>query len=315
MRGIAVLCLISCSALFAQKLPFDAQALMKIARTSEPQLSPDGRTVAFTVQTIDIDTKKKPKQIYTVSVDGGPPRPITTAGCSNQAARWSPVSKRIAFVSDRSGSPQVWIMNADGSGSTQVTRLSTEADGVLFSPDGKNLLFTSEVYPECPDDACNKSKLDAEAKNKVQARIVTSLLYRHWDHWQGKRRTHLLLTTLSAAAPKDLTPGDRDVPPFSLGGPDDYAFSPDGSEVCYVSNPDEVPATSTNSELYVVPIAGGPAVKITINPGADNSPLYSPDGKYIAYRAQFRAGYETDRCRLLLLDRPSGPVVNLPQNL
>lgn len=315
MRGFAFLCLTFCSTLSAQKIPFDAQALMKIARISDPQLSPDGRTVAFTVQTIDLDANKKPKQIYTVSVDGGPPRPITTAGDSNQRARWSPDSKRIAFISDRSGSPQVWIMNADGSAATQVTRLSTDADGVLFSPDGKNLLFTSDVYPDCPDDACNKSKLDAETKNKVQARIFTSLLYRHWDHWQGKRRTHLLLTTVSGSAPKDLTPGDRDVPPFSLGGADDYAFSPDGSEVCYVSNPDEVPATSTNSELYVVPVAGGPSVKITINPGADNSPQYSPDRKYIAYRAQFRAGYESDRWRLLVLERSTGRVINLTEGL
>ena len=105
------------------------------------------------------------------------------------------------------------------------------------------------------------------------------------------------------------------MPPFSLGGSDDYAISPDGKEVCYVSNPDDVPAASTNSELYVVPITGGASVKITINPGADNSPQYSPDGKYIGYRAQFRAGYESDRWRLLLLERATGKVINLTENI
>jgi dipeptidyl aminopeptidase/acylaminoacyl peptidase len=206
-------------------------------------------------------------------------------------------------------------MNADGGNPTQVTRLSTEAGGVLFSPDGKNLVFTSEVYPDCPDDACNKAKLDAEAASKVKARIYTSLLYRRWNQWQGKRRTHLMVTSMAGSVPRDLTPGNRDVPPFSLGGPDDYAISPDGNEVCYVSNPDENPATSTNTEMFVVPIGGGPAVKVTINPGADNSPQYSPDGKYLAYRAQFRPGYESDRWRLLLLERASGRVINLTENI
>jgi dipeptidyl aminopeptidase/acylaminoacyl peptidase len=288
---------------------------MNVARVSDPQLAPDGRTVAFTVQTVDLDGNKKPKQIYTVPLDGGIPRAIANAGGANERARWSPDSKRIAFISDRSGSPQVWIMNADGSSPAQVTRLATGADGVLFSPDGKNLVFTSEVYPDCPDDACNKTKLDAEAASKVKARIYTSLLFRRWDHWQGPRRTHLMVTTVSGGAPKDLTPGNRDVPAFSLGGPDDYAISPNGSEVCYASNPDESAATSTNSELFVVPMAGGPAIKITINPGADNSPQYSPDGKYIAYRAQFRAGYESDRWRLLLLERTTGRVINLTENI
>src|SRR5438105_10226871 len=130
--------LISCCALAsAQKLPFDVQALMKVARISDPQLAPDGRTVAFTVQTIDLEGNKKPKQIYTVPVDGGVPQQITN-GSVNERARWSPDSKHIAFISDRGGSPQVWIMNADGSDATQVTRLATDAGGVLFSPDGKN---------------------------------------------------------------------------------------------------------------------------------------------------------------------------------
>ena len=115
MRRIAPTALLFCSILGAQKLPFDVQALMKIARISDPQLSPDGRTVAFTVQTIDLEANKKSTQIYIVPLDGGTPRPITSGGGLNERARWSPDSKRIAFISDRSGTPQVWIMNGDGS--------------------------------------------------------------------------------------------------------------------------------------------------------------------------------------------------------
>src|SRR5213594_1854406 len=118
MRRIAALCLLACATLSAQKRPFDAAALMKVARISDPQLSPDGRTVSFTVQTIDLEGNTKPKQIYTVPMDGGIPRQLTTTGGVNERARWSPDSKRIAFISDRAGSAQVWIMNADGSGPT-----------------------------------------------------------------------------------------------------------------------------------------------------------------------------------------------------
>ncbi len=177
----------------------------------------------------------------------------------------------------------------------------------LFSPDGKNLVFTSSVYPECgADDACNKKNIDADAASKVKARIYTELLYRHWTQWQSKRRSHLLVTPVTGGAPKDLTPGTRDVPPFSLGSPDDYDISPDGLEVCYSMNADPVPAVSTNADLFVVSIAGGQARKITSTPGADSSPHYSPDGKYLAWRAQLRAGYESDRWRLMVLDRATG---------
>src|SRR5262249_4036139 len=148
MRRLAAMGFVVCSLASAQKVPFDPEALLKIARISDPQISPDGRAVAFTVQTIDLDNNKKPKQIFTVPVDGGIPRQITNTGGVNERARWSPDSRRLAFISDRSGSPQIWIMNADGSGASPVTRLSTDAAGVLFSPDGKNLVFASEVYPD-----------------------------------------------------------------------------------------------------------------------------------------------------------------------
>jgi dipeptidyl aminopeptidase/acylaminoacyl peptidase len=307
MRTSSVLFLLAAS-LTAQKLPFDVQAIMKIARISEPQLAPDGKTVAFTVQTIDLAQNTKPKQIYLVPTNGGSPRQITSQGTDNERPQWSHDSKHIAFISNRGGSAQVWIMKADGSDARQVTNLSTEAGGVLFSPDGKKLLFTSEVFPDCPDDACNKSRLDAEKNSKVQARSYTTLLYRHWTQWQSKRRSHLMVVDANGGPVKDLTPGDRDVPPFSLGGPDDYAISPDSKEVCFTMNADPVQATSTNTDLFVVPINGGDPKKITLNPGADASPQYSPDGKFLAYRSQQRAGYESDRWRLLVLDRATGSV-------
>ncbi len=301
---------------FAEKRPFDVNRLLELKRISDPQISPDGVWVAFTVQSVDVAANRKPQQIWMVPLAGGSPRQITRDGAVNNRPRWSPDSRRIAFVSDRSGSSQIWTMDPDGGKPFQATNLATEADGVLYSPDGKNLLFTSEVYPECgADDGCNRKNLDADAASKVTARTYGELLYRHWTAWQSRRRSHLLVVPVGGGAARDLTPGDRDVPPFSLGGPDDYAISPDGKEVCYSMNADPAPATSTNSDLFAVSIEGGEPRRITSNPGADASPQYSPDGKYLAWRAQLRAGYESDRWRLMVLERGSGRTTNLTESL
>ena len=158
---------------------------------------------------------------------------------------------------------------------------------------------------------------------------MIDLLYRHWNAYKGGKRTHIFAidssfhshcyrqsTEISSKPPRDLTPGDYDAPPFSLGGQDDYAFSPDGQEICYTSNHDKVEATSTNNDLWIVSVNGGAAKNITAeNPASDSTPLYSPDGKYIAYRAQQRPGYESDRFRLMLYDRKMGEKKNLAGKL
>jgi dipeptidyl aminopeptidase/acylaminoacyl peptidase len=318
MRSLAWLSLaLAPSLLLAQQKPFDATALLKIQRIADPQLSPDGKTVAFAVALPDLDANKSLHSVWTVPLEGGAPRKLADLA---DRPRWSPDGKRIYYVSTTGDVSQIWSMNPDGSGVSQVTRLSTEADGELVSPDGKYLLVTSSVYPDCSasaaatsssaassfDDACNQKHLDAEKQSKVKARLITSLLYRHWNTWEGNRRSHLLSISLADGKVADLSPGNREVPPFSLGGPDDYAISPDSAEVCFAMNTDDVPAAGTNNDLFVVSIQGGAAHKITANPGADNSPLYSPDGKYLAYRSQSRAGYESDRWRLFVLERSSG---------
>lgn len=313
-----VLALVAAGA-FAQNQPFTVDSMMKLARIGEPQLSPDAATVAFTVQTVDLDQNKKPKQIYTVPVAGGAPAAITTAG-DNDRPQWMPDGKRMALISTRSGSSQVWTMNADGSAPKQITALATEAGGVLVSPDSKFVVFLSDVYPECSnsgvvDNTCNKNRMDDDSKAKIHPRVFTSLLYRHWTQWQTKRRQHLLSMALDGGPVHDLTPGNRDVPPFALGGSDDYAISPESNEVCYAMNADADLATSTNSDLYVVSITGGESKRITLNPAADNGPVYSPDGKYLAFRSQSRPGYESDRWRLMVLERATGGTTVLTEAL
>src|SRR4051794_37524773 len=175
---VVLVCVLSCSLSLGAKLPFTFDAMMKVARIDDPQLSPDGLSVAFTVQNVDLASNTKPAQIYVVPVAGGAPRRLTPDGSSSSRPRWTPDSKRIVFESDRSNGSQIWSMNADGTDSKQVTSIPTEAAGVSVSPDGKLIVFTSDVYPACSaprarpgvdyDSSCNKTSLDAEAASKMK---------------------------------------------------------------------------------------------------------------------------------------------------
>ncbi len=283
--------------------PFAIDDLFQIERVSDPQLSPDGKTIAYVVTTTDKAKNSRNSDIWLVPVAGGPPRRLTTSEKADDSPRWSPDGRTIGFTSSRDGSSQVWQIDVAGGEARRITSLSTEAHDVVWSPDGKWLAFTSEVFPEASDEAANKRRLEEAQSSKVKAKLLERLLSRHWDSWKDGRRSHLFVVPAAGGVPRDLTPGDADAPPFGLGGPAAYAFSPDGQELCFERNPDRVEALSTNSELYVVPIAGGEPVKVTANGGADASPLYSPDARFIAYRAQTTPGFEADRWRLMLYDR------------
>src|SRR5271165_7169888 len=233
----------------------------------------------------------------------------------------SPDGKWVGFAAvdvkldENTRKTHLWIVSINGGEARRLTPATGAGeDRIRFSPDGKRILFVSEVYPDCNDDACNKQRDEEQAKSKVKAKIFTQLMYRHWNHYFNGKYSHLFIVSADGGAARDLTPGAHEVPPFSLGGQDQYAFSPDGKEVAYTSNLDEVQATSTNSDIFLVPTAGGEPKKITTNPGSDGTPMYSPDGKYIAYRSQLRGGYESDRFRLMLYERASGKITDLSPN-
>jgi len=295
---------------FAQegsKHPITFADMIGMHRVAEPEISSDGKWVAYTVTTPDMDANRGASNIWVASTGGGPEMQLTRSGHDSSPV-WSPDGKTLAFLSSRSGDSQVYLLSMDGGESHPLTKLPTGADIVKWSPDGKTIAFTSSVYPDCKDEACN-SKRDAEKeKNKVKAHVAERLLYRHWTHWSEGKRSHLFVISADgSAAPRDLTLGaDYDIPPDERSGPRDIAFSPDSKELCFTAVTDKMEAISTNADLFIVPVAGGEARRITTQKGFDGNPAYSPDGKYIAYHAQLTGGYEADRWRVMLYDRQTG---------
>jgi dipeptidyl aminopeptidase/acylaminoacyl peptidase len=304
------------------KHPFTFEDMMQLKRVGEPTVSPDSKWVAFTTVDVSLDDNTKTPHLWIIPVAGGDAKRLTpVTGSGEDRARFSPDGTRLIFESARDGgATQIWIQNFDTATGAltgdpkRVTSISTEASGGVWSPDGKSLLFVSSVWPDCKDDACNKQRDEQVAKSKVKAKTYDHLMFRHWTHYDDGKRSHLFIVPIEGGAGRDLTLGNFDVPPFSLGGQDQYAFSPDSKEVAYTCNTDDVQAISTNSDLFLVPAAGGTAKRITANPGSDSTPLYSPDGKYIAYRSQLRGGYESDRFRLMLYDRAAGKATDLTPN-
>jgi dipeptidyl aminopeptidase/acylaminoacyl peptidase len=330
------------------KHPFTFEDMMALKRVGAPQVSPDGKWVLFSAVDVDLAANTRTPHIWIVPIGGGPERQLIKDQDAD-SPRWAPDGKRFAFTSSKQGGSQIWMADFDGAtgtvtGTHQFTSIATEIAGPIWSPDGKNIAFTTDVYPECDgppahEQECNAKKLKEVEQSKVKALIFDRLLYRHWNAFKEGKRTHIFVVptdarvgadassaessearqkSSSANLARDLTPGDYDAPPFTLGGQDLYAFSPDGQELCYTSNHDKMEAASTNNDLWIVPVngTGTPQAKniSSANPASDSTPLYSPDGKYIAYRAQQRPGYESDRSRLMLYDRKTSQKTDLTED-
>jgi dipeptidyl aminopeptidase/acylaminoacyl peptidase len=288
---------------------FTVDEMLKLKRLSDPQLSPDGTRIAFVVTDVSQDQNTRNNDIWVVPVAGGAPARIAGTDRSEDRPRWSPDGRQLAFVSNREGGPQVWVIPSAGGEPKKLTSIATGISGITWSPDGKWIAFVSEVFPACADAACNERELKARDESKVKAHLADGLMYRHWTAWREGTYSHLFLMPADgSAAPRDLTPGASDVPPFSLGGPEDYAFSPDSKEIAFVRKTDKVEAISTNSDVFTLDLATAGALpkQITTAPGADSGPQYTPDGKYLTWRSQARAGFEADRWTLNLLDRATG---------
>src|SRR5438445_6181928 len=279
----------------SQKRPFTFEDMMKLKRVGAPVPSPDGKWVVLDCVDVDLEANTRISHLWIVPANGGESRRLNPTLNHEERPRFSPDGKRLIWTSKATDPTQIWMCDFDsGSGVLvgkphEVTNISTGADGGIWSPDGKNIVFVSAVYPDCKDDACNKQR-DEELKNsKVKAKIFNQLFYRHWNAFTEFKRSHLFVVSAVATVdggrssatpgpgsqelappiqnpPRDLTAGDHDVPPFHLGGQDMYAIAPDGQELAYTSNieseagPALVEATSTNNEIFTVPIAIASAV-------------------------------------------------------
>jgi len=288
--------------------PFTIEDLYRIKNVTDPQISPDGRKIAFVVVTYKLHEGKSNSDIYVMNADGSGVRQLTRSEKADWHPRWSPDGKTLLFLSNREDGTQIWLLPVDGGEPRKLTSLSTGVADPVWSPTGKLIAFSSKVFPECGAcDSCNKKIQEKMDEGPIQAHLADALLYRHWTFWKDGKVTHTFVVDVDSGKVRDLTPGKFDSPPFSLGGGRGYVFSPDGKELCFVSNHDKDQALSTNKDLWIVPVDGGEPVCITKdNPAYDADPLYSPDGRYIAYRMQKVPGYESDKFRLAVYDRKTG---------
>jgi len=304
--------------------------LQRMKRVSDPQISASGKWVLFSVTDVSLAANSKVNHLWVVPMTGGAEVQVT-AGAGESNGRFSPDGRWVSWTADDAqGNGQIVLAAWDDAAGTvglgkALTQVSTGADGAVWSPDSKRLLFVSSVYPECSDlgewakeDACDRAKDEAAAKSPVKAQVWDSLLYRHWNAFTGKKRSHVLVVSRANGEDiRDLTPasvvGDAETPTFSLGGPLGYAWAPGSEEIAFVANLDKVPAASTNNDVFTLLLddKGAKPRKISTSLGSDDGPAYSPDGKYIAFRSQARAGYESDRFRLMWFDREKRTTLEL----
>jgi dipeptidyl aminopeptidase/acylaminoacyl peptidase len=304
------------------KRPMTFEDMMQMKRLGETAVSPDGKWLAYSVTTVNLAQNTKTPELWVQAIAGGgadEPAPIKLAvgQPGDSGPQFAPDGHSVLFLSGRENGQQIWLADFDpATGATsnakKLTAIATEADNAKWSPDGHSVVFTSGVYPDCPPitttdfdtgNKCNADRDKARADSKVKAMIFTHLMYRHWDHYTG------------GGGMRDLNPGDtHDVPPFSLeGGGCGCDISPDGKELAFTEKLVGDDATSTNSDIFTLDLTDPAAkpVKVSTSPGGDLNPSYSPDGKYLAWRSQERAGYEADKFRLVLYDRGAKTIKDL----
>ena len=312
------------------KRPMTFEDMMQMKRLGDTAVSPDGKWLAYAVTTVDLAQNTKTQELWLQAIAGGEPQKISVAQPGDSGVQFSSDGKRILFLSSRDGGQQVWLADFDAatgatSNAKKLTAIATEADNAKWAPDSKSIVFTSAVYADCPaismadfeaGNKCNADRDAALAASKVKAQIWTHLLYRHWDHFTGDKKSHLFQVLVDGGGMRDLNPGD------THGVPPDYAsieqgcgcdISPDSKELVFTENFDPVPAVSTHADIFTLDLIDPAAkpVKVSTSAGGNFNPAYSPDGKYLAWRSQARNGYESDKFSLALYDREKKTVSDL----
>ncbi|HEX5759239.1 MAG TPA: S9 family peptidase [Thermoanaerobaculia bacterium] len=291
--------------------PLTLDHLLGLARISEPALSPDGRSVAFTLRTTDRAANRARFDLWLVGGDGSGLRRLTDHPENDTGPTWSPDGAALYFLSPRSGSSQVWRVPVGGGEPEQVSRLPLDVAGFRLAPDGTRLVLAVDVFPDCPDLACTVARLAEREARQAPGRLYDRLFVRHWNAWEDGLRSHLLVVPVAGGEPVDVTRGlDADVPAPPFGGMEEVAFSPDGRQLAFSAKvAGRAEAWSTDFDIYLVPADGSaPPRELTLdNPAWDARPLFSPDGRTLAHLAMERPGYEGDHIRVVLRPLSGGP--------
>ncbi len=312
---IALLVTLFTLTLAAQTRPLTVEDLWAMKRIGTFDISPDGQLIIFSLTSYDLETNKGNTGIYLINSDGSGFRQVFDSPENESDPKFLPDGKHFSF----NYKGNIWISDITGKDKKELLNLPTGSHGAVWSNDGKKLLFTSKVYPECTSPECNTEKDKKKEKSKVKAKIITELMFRHWDSWRGEKRSHLFLYDTQTKEITDLLYKSKfDVPPIALGG--GYTFSPGRDEIAFCMNESDFLATSTNNDIFTIKLSGinkkgkKPYTKISVSKGNDTSPVYSPDGKYLAFLSMEREGFESDKLRIILLDRKSGELINLSDN-
>ena len=283
------------------------EVLWSFGRLGGATVSPDGSTVLYTVTYYNIEENKSYRDIYTIPVAGGEAKNLTNTASNEYNVVWRPDGKKIGYLSSASGSVQLWEMNPDGSDMHQVSEIEGGIFGFQYAPDMSKVYYLQTV------------KLDNDIHDlfpdlpKANARLETDIMYRHWDTWHDYTYNHIFIADYSdgkVGAGKDIMTGERfDSPMKPFGGTEQIIWSPDSKTLAYVCKKKvgKEYAVSTNSDIYMYDVASGKTSNFTEGMmGYDQNPVYSPDGKYLAWESMERDGYESDKNRLFVADLETG---------